>query len=501
MEAKLNGMGVASISKRISFIGIGQLFNALINILLVPFLARAMETEDYGTYGQVLLVISLVEIVFSFGLSKLIFTYLNRKDIPQEKVLLNTIVASVLLGFVAILVIAALAIPISGFLNNNSINSYLGIYIFCIPFNLMVQVLISALNHLNLVKSISFLSIIHNLIRVAIILIAVQVFYSLSILFIGLFSLSVIYCFLLWQKIPFSFVKEKIDKSLILNLLKKGFPLSMSGVTTVLLVQTDGIMISNMLSTTDYAIYRMGAIPIPFLFIVYSSFITITLPEVTRLFHSKEHTVLLKLKRKASSMIAAISYPVLIFILIFSKDIVALYLGEKYLASTAVFVIYNFLLFLRINDYRDVLIADGKTKALLWSDLSIFILNIGLNYFLISQFGVNGAALASIVSYYLLSGTLLIISSRVLKTSFLSFFNFKALGLIIVVSSIWGFALFQIYQVFDNIWLMPIMLIAYYLLVYPICFKIKAIEIEHLIDYTDKIRILSPLKKALIWIK
>lgn len=488
------------IKKRVSFIGAGQLFNALTNVLLVPYLARAMSSESYGTYGQVLMVCGIFQVIFSFGFSKLIYNQLNTFNERKSEAVLNTFIGALILALIGSFILFSTSFYIASFLNNPQLAFYLKLFAFSILFGLLSQIITSILNHFNRVKEISLITIINNLLRVLIIFLAIQIFQSLALVFWGLLLLSILQFIALWWISPISLIKGKVDFYLVGKIVKSGLPLGLSGVTTLLIVQTDGLMISKMLDTASYAIYRMGAITIPFLFVIYSSVITITMPEVTKMFHNEKIKELLNFKRKASLSVAALVYPILIFMLIFSEDIIRIYLGKQYEGSRLVFVIYNLLLFLRINDYRDILIVGGNTSSLFYADLIVFFLNIGLNYILIKSLGIEGAAIASIASFYLLSFTLLYLTKLKLKVGIGAFFNFKKLFQLILISSTIGLICIIIHSYLKATWWLIPIAFFYFVTTYLIVIRFKVIPKKQIEEILERSRLLKPFNNILKYI-
>ena len=488
-----------SLKKRVSFIGIGQLFNALINILLLPYLARSLEVDVYGTYGQVLLICGVFQAIFAFGFSKLIFNYLNqRSDETKDNLVTNTFVSCFILAIVGVLILFLGNNYIASLMKNASLAYLLRIYALSILFNLFSGILTSVLNHFHKVKSITVVAIVNNLFRIGVIIIFIQLSFSLETIFWGLLGVSILQFLLLWVLSPTFLLKGKIQGKTIRKIILKGLPLSLSGITTILLVQTDGIMVSSLIDTESYAIYRMGAIPIPFLFIIYSSVIMVTMADVTKYFHQGAYEKILSLKRKASFNIAILTYPTLIFILVFAKEILGLYLGEKYHGSLWVFVIYNFLLFLRITDYRDILIAAEKTKVILIADVSIFIFNVILNYILILKLSAIGAVISSIISYYLLAIILQSQAAKTVNARPSDFFEIGRLLKIFFISAVFAFLFYLFFRFLGAAYyFIPIMSIVYILVDYFVLIKLKIVSIQQLIDYSSHHKVLTPLNFVL----
>lgn len=467
---------------RFSWIAFGRLVNALVNIVMVPYLARALKVEEYGTYGQVLLVLGIFKVLFSFGIVKLVYRELSKEDNDYSAVY-NILIASFIVGVLGVVVLHFSANSVADYLDNPPLGSLLKLYGLSIVFGLITEATISCLNYFHQVKSISILTILSNLARVSVIFISVQYYRSLEYLFIGLCVVEFLYLLSCLYFLPKRVFNQKVNFNEIIDILKKGLPLSLAGITTTLLVQTDGVMVSKILSTEDYAIYRMGAVPIPFLFLIYSSMITITMADVTKLFKTNDLSSIVKLKKRASTSAALLIYPLLVFLLVFSSYFISIYLGKNYLASQSIFMIYNLILFLRINDFRDVSILSGKTKYIFFCDLSVFILNIILNYIFINMIGAMGAAIASIISYYTLAMVLQIQSNKILNTTFLKTFDLKKLFLIAFTSLVFSMLLYVVFVNFTNIYVFLFMSFFYMIVIYWVILKVGIVSYSAIRPY------------------
>ncbi len=486
-----------SIKNQVGWIGLGNLINALVNVLLVPYLARALSVELYGSYGQVLMLLGIANVVFAFGLSKIVYQELNNQE-DSLTGSMSVLYTSILLGAVGSVLFLLFADQLASFFDNQKLAPLIRIYGFSLLFTLASELLRSVLTHFYKSDKIAIAAILHNTFRVSIIFISINYLNSLRDLFFGLLILEVVNMIYLLLNLPDRKVFIKVSSPKIIENLKKGVPLALTGTASILLVQTDGVMISRMLGTEEYAIFRMGAIPIPFLFIIYASVTRVTSAEVNKLFFEKKNSELILLKRKASSAISYLTYPLLIFFIVFAEPFFFYYLGEKYLASISVFMIYNLLLFIRINDYRDVLIAASKNKEIFYIHLAMLIMNCVLNYLLIRAYGVNGAVVASISSYYILHAIMQYRMSKLLQVSFFAIFNIKKLWRIVLLCISIAIAVRAGYNFYPSILSLAISCLLYVGLTYWLLLITKVLDRQLILDYTEKISVLKPLHSILL---
>ena len=53
--------------QQILFLLFGRGFNVLLSLLFLPYLARALDMVDYGSYGQTLLVVEIFKAILTCG--------------------------------------------------------------------------------------------------------------------------------------------------------------------------------------------------------------------------------------------------------------------------------------------------------------------------------------------------------------------------------------------------------------------------------------------------
>ncbi len=205
------------------------------------------------------------------------------------------------------------------------------------------------------------------------------------------FSLIVIYYFKKngnkFQNLIFSFeyTKKIIKKIILFPLLAFAFLISM---------RVDVLMISNILGVEQAGYYSATSRIITIILLFGTHFFQFIYPNLNRISYNRE---------KFTNI-----YKNLIFLSILTGIITylfALILGKSYLQlfGTEFLIVLNSLKILSINVAAALIInlwvhkqyVFSKYKQILFFQTSTIILNITLNYYLISFFGINGAALAT----------------------------------------------------------------------------------------------------------
>ena len=458
---------------------------------MLPYLARALTVEEYGTYGQVLLIASIVNIIFSVGLAKVIFVQFAKEKDRENDVFISNLILSAIMGIIGAFLVFAFSSYLGELFNNESVGYLIKYYIVYVVFIIISASLNSTLIHFEKVKILAIIGVGINLFRIVLLFIAIQYFHSLLIALCSLVVTGFLEMTIKLFYIPKKLFFGRFDKLLSIDQLKIGIPLGITGMLSMIFKYTDGLMVSSLLTPKEYAYFRMGAIDIPLLSTIYVAVMTIVLPEVTKLFAEGKIREISKLKQKAITNSVALIYPTLIFILLFGEAFITLYLGEKYSKSVSIFILYNIILFIRVNDYRDVLIAALKTKTILYYVIISLILNILLNFVLIYYFNLIGAVIASIISFYFLAFILLRKTIKLLDAKYTDFFDFKVISKVFLISLLSALSFYGIYT-FINYKLIAILFYFIYIpIVYSFIIYHKLMDLDLAYRFARKIPLLG----------
>jgi O-antigen/teichoic acid export membrane protein len=417
--------------RKIATIALGRGLNTIVNFLFLPYLSRTLSYTDYGSYGQTLLIITFLVALLSFGLHQIIYVFLNSHR--SKEVLTSSVFGSILLAIVGVSFIFLFNQTIAEYFGNPELSSLLSLYSFTLLLILPFQILNSYLIYKGKVKVSATIALVTNLIKIILVFIAIHDFNSVYYAFIGILISQIIQlaiCLVyahrdLWFK---------IDTRLLLQQLKSGLPLGLTGVLGSGILYIDGVMVSKIEGIQSYAIYRNGALEVPFIATIYASIAAIVLPEIARLFKTKNFEEIFILKKKVIMNTIFITYPILVFLLFYSSDLILVYLGSKYISSAIIFSVFNLTLLIRINDYSDILIAANKSKYIFKSYLFTFLLNITLNYLFINLLGSVGAAIGTVLSIIVLAALQLTKSMSLINKRIINLFEWKKLAHLLTIS-------------------------------------------------------------------
>ncbi|MBI9014319.1 MAG: polysaccharide biosynthesis C-terminal domain-containing protein [Clostridiales bacterium] len=191
----------------------------------------------------------------------------------------------------------------------------------------------------------------------------------------------------------------------------------LGGVMSLLIAYIDIVMIEAMMTKSDVALYKVGTelaqIPSIFLRIVN----TVFPPLISKLYHEGKVDEVRRLYEKLTRYLFLVSSMVIICILFFWKPLLGLY-GPEYLDAKMVLIYRGIgqLVNASVGSVWYIVLMTGHPKIRFVSILISAVMNITLNYLLIPTMGIDGAALASMVSTVFINILGFFVVKKILKS-------------------------------------------------------------------------------------
>ncbi len=184
---------------------------------------------------------------------------------------------------------------------------------------------------------------------------------------------------------------------------------SLSGIT---FTYVDSIMIGYLLDATHVGFYRAAYTPVFAIAGFASSLAGVLLPTFTQLSENQIEAGLSKLNRYVSMVI----FPLTIVIVSFSPQIILVLYGKEYLISANAMKVLALGMIAGGYGYLTS-ILNAKERADLVASIVVagMMANIILNYILIPEFGIAGAAIATTLSRFMVIASVVIVLIKILK--------------------------------------------------------------------------------------
>lgn len=203
-----------------------------------------------------------------------------------------------------------------------------------------------------------------------------------------------------YKKNKFALSDWKFNRSVAVNLLRDSWPLLLSGVVIAIYMKIDQVMIKNFMETKDVGFYAAAVKLCEAWYFVPLAVSTSVFPAIVNAKQSSEKLYLSRLQ-KLYDFLAAISIAIAIPVTFLSGFIINILFGPEYDPASSVLTIYiwaGVATFLGVASSQ-YLITENLTKLSFYRTLIGMIINVILNLYLIPVYGINGAAIATLVSY------------------------------------------------------------------------------------------------------
>lgn len=406
------------IAKGTSIILIGAFIGSILAAIYPIIIARYYTPAEFGIYALAMTIFLFLTQISFLGLDdgcpRNISFYRGKKDYQAVKNVINS--SFQIITVFSILISIALFLASDwiswNIFNNQNLVLPLKILSLTIPFHLFTGIIISIFRGFDKPKENAYFSQILTGIGKIILIIPIIILglSSINYVFIALAAntLLVFLIVIIYYKIrkP-SELKIKLEKksSIKKELLIFSLPLVFSGISWFLLQSTDKFMIGFMKGEYDVGLYNTAVTVASYLNIFLVSIMFIYQPVGTKLFGAGKNLEIKELYKTITKWVFLLASPLIMFVILLPKVTIYVLFGSEYLGAIIplmiLFITYAFRICL--GPAGGSVIMLGKTKQIMYIVAAVSLLNIVLNWFLIPDYGITGAAIATGVAIVLLS--------------------------------------------------------------------------------------------------
>jgi len=380
----------------------GQIFSLAASFFVGAWIARYLGPEDYGLLNYAAAFVGLFGFIAGLGVDGVV----NRdlvKNPEEENELMGTGFALKILGGTLAFLAAMVA---NFFISSDPLTHFLiflyGLNFFIMPFGIV---------HIYFQAKVKAKKNVQA--QIAALLISAV----LKIIFIfsgaGIAWLVAVYVLdTLWQMIGLWFAYHRdqhlasswaFSRPLAKRLWRDGWPLMLSGAAAYIYLKIDQVMIGRILGTVEVGLYA-AAVKITEIWYFLPGVICGSLFPAIINAKKTDETLYRRRLRNLYWLMLVISVVIAVPISLLAQPIILLLFGSRYILSASILRIYIWSgvgLFLgwAVNQY---LMAENKTRLIFFANLAATVTNVGLNLWLIPRVGLYGAALATLVSYFII---------------------------------------------------------------------------------------------------
>ncbi len=399
IESISSNQALSKIIKNISWLFSEKIIIMALQLLSSIVIARVIGSDSFGKLNYLLALITLIEPLSSLGLNAILMREIS-KGIPERKVISTILIFRLISIIVSSLFFFYIYTKLSLIDNED-------IYLFSIMLAFNTLTAFSFINYWfqYYVKSkvISIMRTLVTIIFVTIKLTCVYLAYDVSYLIfissleIGIIGIGFVVCFYMQGRtIRFKY----IDFNYGIKLIKSSWWLILSGFASIIYLKIDQIMLGNLIDDSAVGVYAVAAkLSEVWYFIptaIVASFFSKILSE-----KKKSDLSYYDYLQKIFILLYLISIVIAVTVTLLADFVVINLYGDEFIMSSMILKIHiwgGIFVFLRALVSKWIIAEDLMYISLLSHGFGA-VINVGLNWFVIPEFGAIGAAYSTVIAY------------------------------------------------------------------------------------------------------
>lgn len=393
----VNSLFKSKVVRNAGWIIICKVAQSILSVIVTMISARYLGPSNYGLINYAASIVAFVSPIALLGFGSVTIQELVTNKDDEGKIMGSTIISSLLSAFVCVVGVFCFSIVV----NHGDADTV----IVCTLYSVML--LFQATELITLWFQSQFLSKYSSI--VSFIAYALVAAYKLFLLIKGLS----VYLFAISNAIDYMLIsvsliiiykkaggkKLSFDLGIAKRLLSKSKHYIIPNIMIAIFTQTDHIMIKHMINDAATGYYSAALSCANFLNFVYTAMVDSARPAILEKYNIDKDQFVDNLKKLFSIII----YMTIIaggMLCIFAEIVIKILYGDTYLEAVPVLrIICWFSLFSYLGSVRNIwVLAQNKQKYLWLMNLSGALVNVILNFVLIPIFGIEGAAVASLVA-------------------------------------------------------------------------------------------------------
>lgn len=429
---------MTSLSDKAGFLIVANLVKYAVGFVMPMVLVRMLSQSEYGTYQQMILILTTVTGVVLLGLPTSVYYFFHH--VPPERLpalMAQTTLMLTIAGLIACIGIYLSADMIAAAINNPDMVDLLKICGLATFFMLASEHSVPFMIAQNRYVTAVVFEVTETFARVALLLAPLWLGFGFEGLIVGivvyallrflirnwyLFATSHLH-FSGWTK--HAFPREQ---------LAYGVPIALGTLSMLIGGAVNRGLVAANFSPAHYAIYAVGALEIPLDVIFQASVANVLRASLPPLVRDGNLTEVVRLIREAVRKLSIIVLPSFIFLYGYSFEFITVLFTPEYEESVRVFQIYLWFVPLHMFVLSPVPQVFGHTKANLYIPIAMAVFLVVGSYLFLEISGFYGPAIAAAVTSYVGVLAYLLVVVRLTKATFFQLTPVVHIGRVILVA-------------------------------------------------------------------
>ena len=424
----------------------GMIYGNINRYLYTLLLARWVGSEFLGIYSLANSVRLISEVFGKMGIEIGVMRFVSLLNPDIEKKKIQRLIGSAVKMTMAIsVVIMAGLLVSSGFIVTHILKGppllkiVLMVFAIAIPFNAITLVVAFATQGFKRLKYKIFITQFLNPTILLVVMIISFWFISVEVALMAPMLVSSIIGFIVMfavlKKLTGVKNQQLLKAPFDRELLVFSYPLMFVTILLTLMHWMDILMLGAFTNASTVGLYHPAARTAGLLQALLTSFLSIYSPMIAQFHAESDQKNMSGSYKLVSRWLLTFSIPVALIFLVYPQKVMLLF-GAEYLPSANVLIVLTAATFIHaiLGAAQSTLSMTGHTRLVLWNAIVAFVINIILNIILIPNYGMIGAAWATLISLFVISLLRVLEVRWILK---LTFFSTKMIKPILAGSITW----------------------------------------------------------------
>lgn len=461
----------------------GTTISMLFGFLSVVVIARVFSRAEYGVFSLALTILSVLLVIATLGfpnsLPREVAFYREKEPSRIGSLILTALVIVLLTSLAVTLFLVSGSVYIAQVFNEERLIYALKIVSLALPFSALTGTFVAISQGFGRVREkVYFQNLLYPFLWFSLVGIGVIVKVEFYYVFVAYVVAQMIAFFALIADVfrLGLFKLGSIDLKLGKELVMFSVPLMFTGIAGFVMTWTDTLMVGYYKTSEVVGLYNSATPLAKLLPIFLTSAGFIYPPLATALYAQGKIEELKRVYQVLTKWIFLATLPLFAMMFLFPEATIGFFFGAKYLeASRALQILalgFMFHVLLGLNGLSLVVIKESK--FVMYSTLISAVVNVVLNVLLIPTYGIEGAAIATAISYFV---TNVLNSFRLYQKTGVQPFSRNYTK--VVVSSVAMFALVWILHLkVLNIWYAALVLIVFLVIYFLLVLLSKCVDRE-----------------------
>ena len=393
----------------------GGILIALAGMVSFPILTRVFTVEEYGVMNLVSITLTIVVGISKLGIHNSIVRYVHEVRNNHSNITNNELFNSVFFGMLFISFITSILwlvvsyfIPESYF-NGNNIYPILLVVTALIPLRVIFSFFANTLKSLEKSAMLTSYKVIQRYLSLGLML--VVLFFMLKSLlgfYIAIVAAElvvvVVMCRHVFREFDLDVTEFKFE--ILRPMVKYGAPLMMYELSSAFLSTGDRYLIQFLIGTAEMGLYSAAYNLCEYVYTIFVVSVgSAILPMYMRIWEENGEIETKKFLNETLYYYMLLAVPIVFGFSVMGEDLINIMASNKYSESASImpYVIAGMLIQGTVLIFAAGLYINKNTALLMWLVLSCVVINVLLNLVLIPLYGIDGAAISTLLSYIVLA--------------------------------------------------------------------------------------------------